>query len=138
MAKYIAVGQKAATNKIKKNGLTEKQLAGLAKGRHKEKHHKEETKTYIKLHHKGKHFNPNTEFDKEEKHYRWMGDKVGYDGLHRWVAKKLGKPKTCEHCRKSYPLNYLEWANKSHTYKRQVDDWLRLCRKCHKQYDATK
>src|SRR3990167_305600 len=33
-----------------------------------------------------------------ENHPYWKGDKVGYHGLHRWIARKLGKPKKCEDC----------------------------------------
>ncbi|MEK6879712.1 MAG: NUMOD3 domain-containing DNA-binding protein [Nanoarchaeota archaeon] len=33
-----------------------------------------------------------------ESHPNWMGDEVGYTGLHIWVRKNLGKPDKCEHC----------------------------------------
>lgn len=72
----------------------------------------------------------------DEKHHRWKGDSVGYDALHRWVAKKLGKPNTCEKCHQSGFNRYqIHWANKSRTYKRELSDWLRLCAKCHYHYD---
>ena len=66
----------------------------------------------------------------------WKGDKVGYGGLHMWVAHYLGKPDTCEHCGKSgLTGKHINWANKSHHYLRELTDWLRLCVPCHRAYD---
>ena len=73
---------------------------------------------------------------RNEKNPKWKGDKVGYFGLHTWVIRKLGKPETCEHCGKTgLKGNKIHWANKEHTYKRNLTDWLRLCASCHKLYD---
>jgi hypothetical protein len=68
-----------------------------------------------------------------EKNSSWKGDSVGYSGLHAWVSKNLVRPKSCLHwglekCR-------IEWANKSRQYKRDLNDWLPLCKKCHGIYD---
>lgn len=97
---------------------------------------------------KGRHCSPFTQFKKNtiswnkgiklpqlsgEKHWNWKGDKVGYMGLHDWVEKELGKPFYCEHC--DATVGRFEWANKSHEYKRRIDDWIRLCKKCHIAYD---
>lgn len=63
-------------------------------------------------------------------------DNVGYMGLHLWVIRHLGQPTKCEHCRKDRLTGHqIDWANKDHMYKRNLDDWLRLCRKCHCVYD---
>ncbi len=62
----------------------------------------------------------------------WKGAEVGYQELHRWVRKNKTKPEKCEHCGEAKKL---EWANKSHEYFRDLDDWLALCKKCHRQYD---
>ena len=73
---------------------------------------------------------------KEEKNFYWKGDKVGYLGLHAWVIRQLGQPTTCEHCGKTgLSGRKIDWANKSHEYKRHLNDWLRLCRSCHIKYD---
>lgn len=32
----------------------------------------------------------------------------------------------------------IHWANISRLYKRDLDDWMRLCAKCHKAYDMDK
>ena len=65
----------------------------------------------------------------------WKGKDVSYVGLHQWVRRGLGKPKKCEHCKS---IKNIQWANKSHEYQRDLEDWISLCVKCHKKYDATK
>jgi hypothetical protein len=66
----------------------------------------------------------------------WKGDDVGYQGLHTWVRKHLGRPNTCEFCGKTgLSGKFIQWANKSHKYLRDKTDWLRLCGSCHKFYD---
>jgi hypothetical protein len=74
-----------------------------------------------------------------EKNGCWKGEKVGYRGLHIWVAKSLGKPKRCSNCgdAKGSERRY-HWANRSQKYKRVLTDWIRLCAVCHKAYDAGK
>jgi hypothetical protein len=71
----------------------------------------------------------------EEGHFRWKGDKVGITALHDWVKSRLGKPNRCEHCGTTKAKKF-EWANKSHEYKRELNDWIRLCTKCHRIYDG--
>lgn len=70
------------------------------------------------------------------KNHEWKNDSVGYVGLHQWVSRCLGKPDTCEHCEKSGLYGRkIHWANKSREYIRNINDWIRLCAKCHKEYD---
>lgn len=109
--------------------------------------------------HKGQHSSPATQFQKglrpwnkgtkgvcvpwnkggespgttNEKHPLWKGDAVSYDGLHKWVKRKLGSPKECVFCGESEKK--IEWANIDHSYRRDLDDWLPLCRSCHRKYD---
>ncbi len=66
--------------------------------------------------------------------HNWKGDDVGYSALHDWVARQLGKPRECEHC-KSKTKKVYHWANKSGDYKRDINDWIRLCVSCHSKYD---
>jgi hypothetical protein len=47
----------------------------------------------------------------------WKGDSVGYDALHDWIQKYKEKPSACEFCG-GYNRR-IEWANKSHQYKRE-------------------
>lgn len=67
----------------------------------------------------------------------WKGDGVGYDGLHKWVKRHLGRPRKCDFCATTEG-RFFDWANRSREYKRDLTDWLRLCRKCHKNYDVKK
>lgn len=78
---------------------------------------------------------PNFRKTKGESTYNWKGERVGYRGLHRWVVRELGTPKTCEFCGEEGNGHSMHWANKSHKYKRVLNDWIRLCVKCHRNYD---
>lgn len=69
----------------------------------------------------------------------WKGDEVSYRNLHRWVVRQLGQPGDCANCDKTKLTRHqIHWANISHEYRREVDDWVRLCTKCHKAYDMNK
>jgi len=72
---------------------------------------------------------------KNEKNPAWKGNKVKYMGLHNWVRRHLGTPSKCEHCSKSFKSKSIHWANMSGLYIRDLNDWIRLCVKCHKAYD---
>ncbi len=67
-----------------------------------------------------------------EKNHQWKGDEVGVNGIHRWVRRHKGKPQICERCGTA---EHLDWANKDHSYKRNLDDYISLCRSCHMKYD---
>lgn len=82
-------------------------------------------------------------------HPNWKENDVGYSGLHTWVKKKLGKPDRCDNSDCVYPRigdkgrimkkpKIYHWANKSGQYKRNLNDWIRLCCSCHKLYDNGK
>jgi len=70
---------------------------------------------------------------KGERNQNWKGDKVGYDALHDWVKRKKGKAKQCVHCGTKDAKRY-EWSNIDHKYRRNVDDFIELCTKCHYKY----
>jgi len=79
---------------------------------------------------------------KEKEHFNWKGDKVKYFGLHLWIRELLNTDK-CEFCGISgYKYKNGQWsiecANKSGEYKRDINDWYTLCRKCHNKYDNDK
>jgi len=71
---------------------------------------------------------------KGEKSPFWKGNNVGYDGLHTWVRKTLGKPIKCSLC--GVENKRIEWANISGEYKRDINDWKQLCCKCHSKIDG--
>lgn len=68
-----------------------------------------------------------------ERHPGWRGDLVSYSALHHWVRRYKAKPLACEHCHRTDKL--LDWANKSGNYRRDLDDWIALCQRCHRAYD---
>lgn len=75
----------------------------------------------------------------EEKSARWMGDEVGYVGIHDWVRRWKGTPMTCESCGKTgLKSQQIHWANIDHKYRRVLDDYIRLCSSCHKKFDSNK
>jgi len=61
------------------------------------------------------------------------GMKMTYGSVHRWVKRIAGKPSLCEHC--GATEGTFDWSNKTGQYLRNMDDWQRLCRKCHIKYD---
>lgn len=72
----------------------------------------------------------------DAKHNQWKGDKAGYRAIHQWIQRKLGKPHFCEHCGdRNLKHRQYQWANLDHKYKRNLNDWRRLCMRCHQTYD---
>lgn len=57
-----------------------------------------------------------------------------YNTLHKWVRKELGKAVFCANCYSIDKKTY-QWANISKKYKRSIEDWIPLCRKCHTYFD---
>ncbi len=88
---------------------------------------------------KGQRLSPKTEFKKGSVPVNWKGDMASYTAKHIWIANKRGKPHFCEHCKRSdLPHRHYQWANVSHEYKRELSDWIRLCAKCHANFDKKK
>jgi hypothetical protein len=71
---------------------------------------------------------------KDNESPNWKGSNVGKSALHQWVQKHKGNPKQCEHCKTTKAKQY-DWANISQEYRRDLDDFIRLCRSCHAKYD---
>ncbi len=74
-----------------------------------------------------------SESKKGEKNPMWKGDKVGYGSLHDWIRDHKPKPDLCENCKKDKPYDL---ANISGEYKRDVNDFEWLCRRCHMKKDG--
>lgn len=87
---------------------------------------------------KGVRRSASTEFRKGqnigERNVNWKGDQVGYMAVHSWVHRNFGKADVCEECGSK---NNVEWANISHEYKREREDWKKLCKKHHIRFDRT-
>jgi hypothetical protein len=62
------------------------------------------------------------------------GDDVGYQGLHKWIRAHKARTGICEHCGSKAKT---EFANVSGEYKRDINDFIELCRKCHADYDES-
>ena len=72
--------------------------------------------------------------NKGDKSIAWIGDKVGYAGIHVWLKSKYGKANKCSFCISKRPSRY-EWANISGKYIRDIRDWMQLCPSCHRKHD---
>ena len=64
----------------------------------------------------------------------WKGDNVGYHAVHNWIYRVKGNPYRCEHCNTTIAKKF-EWANKDHSYKRILEDYISLCTSCHRKFD---
>ncbi len=79
----------------------------------------------------------------------FVGDEVGYVGMHQRLRKVRGTPRQCEGCGLDDPSRRYEWAlkpdaeavygldgnSKSRAYSLNVDDYERLCVPCHRTQD---
>jgi hypothetical protein len=74
-----------------------------------------------------------TKFLKGKDNPNWKGNKVSYFGMHRWVEYNKPKPELCERCKKEAPKDL---SNISGKYKRDINDYEWLCRKCHMLVDG--
>ena len=70
----------------------------------------------------------------EEKSPHWKGDRVGKNAVHDWVRKWKGRPNKCENCGTTKAKKF-EWANIDHKYRRILQDYVRMCSKCHRNHD---
>jgi len=57
-----------------------------------------------------------------------------YRVVHYWIEKQLGTPTMCSECKSTTKKRY-DWANISGEYKKDLRDWIRLCRSCHCRMD---
>lgn len=78
---------------------------------------------------------------KGELHWNWSGDNVSYSAVHRWILKYYGKPNKCEKCGIENLIakngqNKIHWSNISGEYKRNRNDWEKLCISCHFKKDG--
>lgn len=70
-----------------------------------------------------------------DKHFAWKGDDASKVAKHTFINGIKGRPKECEHCGIKDPNKVYDWANVDHQYSRDPDDYIRLCRSCHRIYD---
>lgn len=71
-----------------------------------------------------------------EKHWNWKGDKAGYGAIHGFINRAKGKPNKCDNPNCEGKSKVFEWANiNGHKYTRNIEDYIRLCRSCHRRMD---
>lgn len=65
-------------------------------------------------------------------------ENASYTAIHKWIKKHKPKKNNCDHCgidalkiKKGLHL-----ANKNHKYSRNINEWMYLCPKCHRNYDV--
>jgi len=68
-----------------------------------------------------------------DKNPQWRGDGASYVAIHHWVARHKDKPSFCEMCGEKEPYDL---SNVSGEYKRDVNDYQWVCRKCHQVSDG--
>jgi hypothetical protein len=71
---------------------------------------------------------------RNEKGHNWKGNLVGNNGLHAWIKRYKIKPNSCEKC--NTLTNRLDCCNISGVYKRDINDFKWLCRRCHMNEDG--
>lgn len=69
-----------------------------------------------------------------KKNIKWIGDKVGYSGLHKWLRDNFPKQKKCYFCGKENAKVY-DWANITGIYTRDIKNYKETCRGCHIKLD---
>jgi hypothetical protein len=62
----------------------------------------------------------------------WRGEKVGYSALHDRIRARTLEPWACPKCARVVKLDL---ANISGEYKTSLDDWVYLCKRCHRAFD---
>jgi len=88
----------------------------------------EERKRNIRLNHADVSGNKNP---------NWRGDDITFIGIHLWLTKNFKKKRICEFCGKK--SIWIDWAKlKNKEYKRERENFIELCRKCHTNYDRNK
>jgi len=66
--------------------------------------------------------------------YQWKETGAGMSSIHHWVRRWKGKPNKCDNCGTENAKKY-EWCNIDHKYRRVLEDYIRMCTKCHRKYD---
>ena len=127
-----AVSKSWANKKIRESRVNKlKEHKGVKKATYGHKGHKHTQETRGKI-------SKNRRFKSIGKsHHAWLGDFPSYSAVHHWVKKYKGCPFMCNNCLKiREKSNTHHWANIDHKYKRDLNDYISLCAKCHRKYDT--
>ena len=67
-------------------------------------------------------------------------ENVKYTTVHKWLFRHYGHAETCSHCgikgEKKGRMWTIEWANAKEVYERNIENFIPLCRSCHRIFDA--
>lgn len=64
-------------------------------------------------------------------------ERRNYVNVHYWLSKNHGKAFGCTHCERTDNVKY-EWALlKGKSYERNIENFIPLCKSCHRKYDQT-
>ena len=66
---------------------------------------------------------------------KWMGDNVGYLGVHEYLKRHFPHKGVCEECGKN--AKRIELANITGKYIRNISHYRYLCVSCHRRLDKT-
>ncbi len=71
---------------------------------------------------------------KSERSPLWKGNRAKYKAIHMWVGRHKGKAIShqCTYC----DNKAVQWSNIDHKYKRDLDDYVPVCKKCHVAHDS--
>ena len=69
-----------------------------------------------------------------EQSHAWKGNNAGYSAIHIAMRKIFLQPEYCQEC--GIKTLFLDLANISGEYKRDISDWEYLCRHCHMTKDG--
>ena len=68
----------------------------------------------------------------------YKGDKAGKTAMHHYIAKHYGRPSICENPLCEGKSKSFDWCIKTgRAYSHNREDYLRMCRSCHRRYDLT-
>lgn len=69
---------------------------------------------------------------------RWKGKSATKQSMHQWLHANVIDPKSCSNKKCDGTNKLFEWCLKrGRKYSHNPDDYLWLCRSCHRQYDLT-
>lgn len=58
-----------------------------------------------------------------------------YSANHDWLHRNFGTPKRCRMCNRTRKI---DWANKLPKITRKRENWIPLCRSCHRKFDSAR
>jgi len=62
-----------------------------------------------------------------------------YTYIHKWLSDVHGRPNYCEGKNCNGKSTKYDWAlKKRHKHEKNIENYLRLCKSCHKKYDVIK